>query len=543
MVKNMKSDYQITRKYKQAIDWSLYAIFIINIGALYILFPPVHTLAILLWCYCFIFCLLILYRPGWWLCGVVISICTLGFIPHLYGVFNADVIDGSIVSVHMFRKLKKSGLQGRVISLALLGLSPSMIIWWLREKQVMIPKVFLPMAAFGLLMVSSSIIVCLAYVQLSVYPPFLSVVTPDFVHDLTITRNWWRAGMPYSLMAFTIILSFSNIIGLFLFAIIYNILMKSYENMKMITWAMVVSTVITVAYGLMQVKGFVPAFSAAGRFESTFQSQGCYGIFVGISCVFFLSRLFLSKRYTLMNAALLLVSLGGLLINKSRTAFIAIVFSLFVVQAWDSLLRLKKEIFIVSGTRKALLVSLISGLLICLFVLIIPQINHTIARNLENQFIIRMVQTFDVDKGGVTYAFSDRIEIWGKSLDIWKKDPLWGCGYGQLYWELRKQKLGDTAANQFILVLAELGIVGLALFLWVLASLFRELVHPFSRAGGGKGYSEWLVWFCVVVSIIVQSLTVHILHFPNLPMLIWVAFSVAIVCSRKCDDGVRVNSL
>lgn len=530
-------EYEITGKRKQALDRLFYVLLFMYVLALFAFFPPVNTLGILLWSYGAVFSLLVVYRPGWWLCGVVVTICTFGFIPHLFGVFNAPALDGSIVSVDMFGKVQASGFKGRVISFPLLGLAPSIMLWWLREKRVIIPKAFVPMAAFGLLVIGSSIAVCLSYFHFSITPPYIQAITPDFLGGLKNSKEWWQAGMPYSLMAFTITLTCANTVGIALFVACYNLLSGNVKNLNMVHVAVAVSAVITTAYGLMQMKGYVPSFNAAIRFESTFQSQGCYGVFVGISCVYFLSRLFLSRRRTALDAALLVVSFCGLFINKSRTAFISIIITFFVLYAFHVLLKYKKGMNLISGMRKPLLVMLMAVTLVSLYALYIPRINHEISSRINNPFIGRIAQTFDTNEGGIKSAFSDRMAIWKKSLEIWRENPFLGCGEGQLYWELRKQKLTDTAANQFILVLAELGILGLALYVWVLGALFRELCRPFFSAARGKGYTGWLIWFAVVVSVITQSFTIHILHFPNLPMLVWIIFSVALVCARKHADG------
>lgn len=526
-------EFSLEGRIKHCSDWLVSIFFIGYLVVLSLIFPPVKSLNVLLWIYCAVFILLMIYRCAWWLWAVVVTLCVFGFIPNLYGVFNKEYIDGSILSLSHLKLGQVSGLKGRVVSLPMLGLPPSLMIWWVREKKILIPKSFTAIAALGLLMIVSCILVCLRYTHLSIMPFNITFIVPGSLGQLTSSRQWWQTGMPYTLIAFTVVLTFTNLLGGMLLVAAFNLLRKKPHILSSFFSALVVSTIISVLYGLAQMKGFVPAFTPSERFESTFQSQGSYGIFVGVSCVFFFSRIFLAKEHTFLNSLLFIVTFLGLFINKSRTAFMALVITPFIVYAGYLAIRHYKNVCILGFRKKIFLLLAMVVSLASIISMSLPKYNNIIASRFDNPFVRRVVESFNIDKGGLIEALSGRTAIWKKTLDIWYEKPLFGCGQGQLYWELRFLGADDTAASQYFLVLGELGIFGFILFLWVIGSLGKDLASPLITNGSRVNYESWLILSTVIVGIFVQSFTVHVLHFLELPLLFGVIFAAALASSQN----------
>jgi|GEM_PF-1611766 O-antigen ligase len=525
----MNKEYVIEGKLKQLSNWMAAGFLVIYLAALIILFPPYQLLSVMLWIYCGIFALLIIRSPKWWLWGAVITICTLGFVPSLFGVFNKHIIDGSILSTTYIPQIQASELRGRVISLPLLGLPPSLFIWWIKEKKVFVPRSLIPIAVFGALMIGSSLHACMEYIRLSFMPFNYTIMVPEILERSPYARQWWKAGMPHVLMAFSLLLTFASLISSMLLLVTYNLKGKV-DILKSVFSALTFAAVICVGYGIAQYKGIVPTLTPFGNFESTFQSQGSYGVFVGISCVFLFGRLALSEKRVSMYFLLFLFSLFGLFINQTRTALVALALTPFFIYAGHMILRHQSVFILNSWKRKAMLL-LITVILISGFALSIPEVNKYILQICRNNFVMRTVESFDLD-GDLDRILSGRLDIWAQCIDIWGETPIFGCGQGQLYWKLKIRGTPDTAANQFILVLAEMGIVGLGIFLWVIFSIFRELAKPVFSKRSGYDYASWLICCSLVVCILVQSFTVHVLHFLNLPLLIGVLVAIALASSK-----------
>jgi len=176
-------------------------------------------------------------------------------------------------------------------------------------------------------------------------------------------------------------------------------------------------------------------------------------------------------------------------------------------------------------------VLLVAGTVLSACVLSVPQANRSIRENCGNHFIQRITKTFDLHRGFNDIS-SGRLQIWAACVEVWREKPLLGCGQGQLYWELKVRGIPDSAANQFLLVLAELGAVGFGVFLWVVFSIFKNLAGPLVSPRGDYDYPSWLVCLALAVCVLLQSLTVHVLHFPNLPLLLGVVAAVVLSSSE-----------
>ena len=526
-------DYLIEGLPKRYSNWLAAGFLTAFFIAMMLFFPPVNELSVLLWMYCVIFMLLIVYSPKWWLLAVIVTVCTLGFVSNLYGVFNKHVIDGSFLSIAHIQQIQAAGLKGRVISLPLLGLPPSIFLWWLRAQKVFIPRSFISIAGFCVMMIVSSLFVCMKYIHLSFIPLDFTIIVPEIFEKLPYARQWWQTGMPYTLMSFTVTLTFASLMGSMLLLVVYNLLRKN-NLLGSAFSALAIAVVISVCYGLAQMKGLVPVFTPKGSLESTFQSQGSYGVFVGIGCVLLFSRLILSEKRAGIYGLLFVFSLLGLFINQTRTALVALAMSPIIIYIGYLVLR-RKEVYLFNSWKKKGLMLLIGAILASGFALSIPAVNKYVIRNCKNHFIVQTVQSFDFERD-LDSISSGRLHIWSECLEIWKENPVLGCGQGQLYWELKIRGTHDSAANQFILVLAEMGIVGFGIFLWVIFSIFRDLARPVLSRKDTYDYSSWLICCSLVLCILLQSFTVHVLHFPNLPLLIGIIIAMALASSRPCPE-------
>ena len=331
-------DYLIEGLPKRYSNWLAAGFLAVFFIAMMLFFPPVNELSVLLWMYCAIFMLLIVYSPKWWLLAVIVTVCTLGFVPNLYGVFNKHVIDGSFFSIAHIQQIQAAGLKGRVISLPLLGLPASIFLWWLRAQKVFIPRSFISIAGFCVMMIVSSLFVCMKYIHLSFLPLDVTIIVPEIFEKLPYARQWWQAGMPYTLMSFTVTLTLASLMGSMLLLVVYNLLRKI-NLLGSAFSALALAAVISVSYGLAQMKGLVPVFTPGGSLESTFQSQGSYGVFVGIGCVLLFSRLILSEKMAGIYGLLFVFSLLGLFINQTRTALVALAMSPIIIYAGYLFLR------------------------------------------------------------------------------------------------------------------------------------------------------------------------------------------------------------
>jgi O-antigen ligase len=120
-----------------------------------------------------------------------------------------------------------------------------------------------------------------------------------------------------------------------------------------------------------------------------------------------------------------------------------------------------------------------------------------------------------------------RLNVWAAALGMLTHHPLFGVGFGQfaahmgsyvrdLGWipALGRYQTGTIAHNTFLSVAAELGLVGLTLYLLTIRGVFRDARNAAGAAWGQAGRT-WVAGFTLVYFVNVQFITAHELT-PNL---------------------------
>ena len=115
----------------------------------------------------------------------------------------------------------------------------------------------------------------------------------------------------------------------------------------------------------------------------------------------------------------------------------------------------------------------------------------------------RVLMTYDPDSATLDRSAEIRLELWTDAVDLFRANPLMGTGFHTYGYMKRVGKYEDTH-NIYLKILVETGVIGLALFLWLLAKtfamgfrLFRKAREPLLSALG-LGLASWIV--CAAVA-------------------------------------------
>ena len=121
----------------------------------------------------------------------------------------------------------------------------------------------------------------------------------------------------------------------------------------------------------------------------------------------------------------------------------------------------------------------------------------------------RVQMTYDPQSGELDDSAAIRLSLWDNALKVFDNNALLGTGFNTYQYMHLNERTGgagyyEDTHNYFIKVLLETGVLGLVLFLWLLArlfgdgySLFRHAEDPFF-ASLGLGLLGWLV--CAAVA-------------------------------------------
>ena len=126
-------------------------------------------------------------------------------------------------------------------------------------------------------------------------------------------------------------------------------------------------------------------------------------------------------------------------------------------------------------------------------------------------------------------TLNNRTVIWGAALEQWKKSPIIGNGIGSLEYVLNTKHVEyDSAHSAYIHILTENGMIGLALYLFMIISI---IFYSFQASR-----SEMLFLMALLMTILVSQITQHT-HFHKET---WFAFTILAVHAyyekRKLDS-------
>ncbi|MGI9062184.1 MAG: O-antigen ligase family protein [Ktedonobacteraceae bacterium] len=98
----------------------------------------------------------------------------------------------------------------------------------------------------------------------------------------------------------------------------------------------------------------------------------------------------------------------------------------------------------------------------------------------------------------------DRLIMWQDAIAIWQRHPYFGVGAGnyQFFDIAYGTDVGGVAHNQFLEVMAEMGVQGLLCLLWSLVAIARCMVQHFSAATTRQGKAIALAYIGYFITII-----------------------------------------
>jgi putative inorganic carbon (HCO3(-)) transporter len=122
----------------------------------------------------------------------------------------------------------------------------------------------------------------------------------------------------------------------------------------------------------------------------------------------------------------------------------------------------------------------------------------------------RVLMSYDKQSGKLDHSAETRLELWDDAFEVFKSSPIVGTGYNTYaYMHRNKGAYGGSAYyedthNIYVKVLLETGIIGIFLFIWLLAKTFFTGFRLFWRgkdpffASLGLGLSVWVL--CAAVA-------------------------------------------
>jgi O-antigen ligase len=254
------------------------------------------------------------------------------------------------------------------------------------------------------------------------------------------------------------------------------------------------------------VRGYAPVvFIGLVRARASFKDPGTFGVYLSAvsPLVFGLSLYYFQKKKKIIMAILSLVTLIGLVLPYSRPTLLAVYLALFFLSV------IKKDKILVT--------------ILIILVLISPFLLPASVKKWARQ----------VDYNPIRFMLNDdRIAIYQHSLNMIKEHPLIGLGANtymknykkyKTYPEYRNVITSDFlyAHNNFLHMGAEIGLVGLTVFIWLLYTLFSGIRNIYKNLEDNYLKVCLLSLSACLLAFLVNGLAESSLYSARVAMIFW----------------------
>jgi len=181
-------------------------------------------------------------------------------------------------------------------------------------------------------------------------------------------------------------------------------------------------------------------------------------------CVLF--QFHLSKKFkaritviTILSACFIIGFYSG-----NRTAFFGFLISLMIYLSYYSHIK-RNKIYTIIIVCFVIIVSLI----------LLPKVNKSIKRRYVKSFkIAKNTIRYLISKDSSSYSSIPRLRIWNDALTKFKKNPVFGSGFGSSYKDKVHDKIFVHPHNIILQIFAETGLVGFGVFAILFGLIFKR---------------------------------------------------------------------
>jgi len=332
------------------------------------------------------------------------------------------------------------------------------------------------------------------------------------------------------------------------FVIVNNI--RGEKQINRIIGAVTIVAAVLGIYGIFQYNGidfyFITNSLAGQRVSGLFGNPGYFAGYIILPLSLAISLFLVSKNRK--RKILLLIGILAMgttfIVTFTRSSYLALgISSIFMFLLF---LLARGKIFIKENKR--IFISLLIVIILAVFLFIIPT-----PLNKPDTAISQVKGRISIT--GITNAFSSgrRITIWKFTALMIKDRPILGSGIGTFkYNDLRYQakffEQGDNrtiypygfaekAHNEYLQLWAELGIIGLAIFLWLMIAYFNYGVRYLKKEKDEQRQGIMIGLMGAVVAFLVHSFFWFPLHLTTNVSLLWLFIGLTMVMGIKKNTG------
>jgi O-antigen ligase/Tfp pilus assembly protein PilF len=261
--------------------------------------------------------------------------------------------------------------------------------------------------------------------------------------------------------------------------------------------------------------------------------------------------LFLVSKNRLKKALLffgILIMGITLILTFTRGSYLAFAFAL-IFMAFLYLLSEGKGII---RKNKKIILLLLTAVIIVTILFVIPNpLNKpdTVVSKIKERISIAQFTQFN--------SIARRIAIWKFTIPMIKDRPLLGSGLGiYQYNSLRYQAIffdqgenrsiypygfASKSHNEYLQFWAEIGVVGLAIFIWLMIAYFNYGIKYLKRESSEQEKGIVIGLMGAVMAVLVDGMFGFPLHLPATIALFWLSLALTVVMIKRENDAREIN--
>jgi len=261
--------------------------------------------------------------------------------------------------------------------------------------------------------------------------------------------------------------------------------------------------------------------------------------------LFFVSRNKFKKTLLLMGILAMGITLMLTFTRGSYLDFgasLIFMFFLFLISRGKNFIKDNKKIFII----------ILVAVIIITFLFVIPT-----PLNKPDTFISKIKSRISIAQITQSYSFKRRIATWKFTVLMIKDRPLLGSGIGTYKYNTLKYQakffdqgqnrslyphgFATKAHNEYLQLWAEMGIVGLGIFIWLIISYFSCGLKILRKIKDEYRQGIIIGLMGAVVAVLVDSIFGFPLHLPATVVLFWLALALTMVMIKSEADVEKIN--
>ncbi len=263
-----------------------------------------------------------------------------------------------------------------------------------------------------------------------------------------------------------------------------------------------------------------------------------------------ISLFFATKKRTnkILPLAGILAMTGSLILTFTRGSYLAVgislifMFFLYIVNRGKNFLKENKKIFII----------ILIAILVATYLFVFPN-----PLNKPGTVISKIKGRISITQFTKSSSLKRRIAIWKFTSMMIKDHPLLGSGigtykYNTLRYQAKFFEQGDNRSiypyghadkvhNEYLQLWAEIGIIGLGIFIWLIISYFNYGIKLIKRVKDRYNQGIIIGLMGSVIAVLIDSLFGFPLHLSATVVLFWLALVLTMAVAGTEVDAGKIN--